>query len=276
MIRIGCTSFKEHIYLTGKKSASLYEYAGHMPLVELDTGFYNIPSQSNVESWLAQAPKDFKFIVKVQKVFTKHQELEEGQSIIEMASMLRNNLRPMIEENKLLCLLAQFSSSFKCTRENVDYLRMLRKLLKDLPVAIELRDRSWYDEKFLKNTRQFMKDHQFSLVIVDQPKKLTTTVPLDPYVTNEDFTFFRFHGRNDVGWTATGPDAQKVRTNYCYNDKELLELQQAVEAVQSKTKEIAIIFNNNAGGDAAENAMQFKKRLDIDFDDLNPSQLGLF
>jgi uncharacterized protein YecE (DUF72 family) len=121
-----------------------------------------------------------------------------------------------------------------------------------------------------------MKNHRFSLVVVDEPKKLSTTVPLDPYVTNEDFTFFRFHGRNDMGWTATGPDAQKVRTNYRYNAEELTELQRAVESAKEKSKEIAVIFNNNAGGDAAENAIEFKRRLDLDYDELNPSQLELF
>ncbi|MGX7197037.1 DUF72 domain-containing protein [Enterococcus olivae] len=276
MIRIGCTSFKEHTYLTGKKETSLYEYAGYFPLVEMDTGFYFIPSRANIEGWLKQVPENFQFIVKVQKVFTKHQELEEGESLVELAEQLRNNMAPMIQQKRLFCLLAQFPATFKCTRENVDHLRMLSKLFKGLPVAIEFRDRSWYESKFLEGTRTFMKDHQFSLVIVDEPKKLSTTVPLDPYVTNEEFTFFRFHGRNDVGWTATGPDAQKVRTNYRYDEKELQELQVAVEAARSKTKEIAVIFNNNAGGDAAENAMQFKKNLQLDFEDLNPSQIELF
>jgi uncharacterized protein YecE (DUF72 family) len=147
----------------------------------------------------------------------------------------------------------------------VDYLRILRQLFQDWPIAIEFRDRSWYEEKYIEGTRNFMKNHRFSLVVVDEPKKLSTTVPLDPYVTNEDFTFFRFHGRNDMGWTATGPDAE-----------ELTELQRAVESAKEKSKEIAVIFNNNAGGDAAENAIEFKRRLDLDYDELNPSQLELF
>lgn len=276
MIRIGCTSFKEHTYLTGKKETTLYEYAGYFPLVEMDTGFYFIPSRANIETWLKQVPEQFRFIVKVQKVFTKHQELEEGQTLTELAEQLKSNMAPMIESGRLFCLLAQFPATFKCTRENVDYLRILRQLFQDIPLAIEFRDRSWYEEKYLEGTRNFMKNHRFSLVIVDEPKKLSTTVPLDAYVTNEDFTFFRFHGRNDMGWTATGPDAQKVRTNYRYNEEELTELQRAVESAKSKTKEIAVIFNNNAGGDAAENATQFKRRLGLDYDELNPSQLELF
>ncbi len=37
MIRIGLTSFSEHETLTGKKRSTLYEYASHLPLVEMDT-----------------------------------------------------------------------------------------------------------------------------------------------------------------------------------------------------------------------------------------------
>jgi Uncharacterized conserved protein len=276
MIRIGCTSFNEHSYLTGKKNSTLYEYASFFPLVEMDTGFYYLPSKANIEQWLAQVPTNFRFILKIHKTFTKHQELEEGQTFVEMARQLRENLAPMIEQGRLFCLLAQFPATFKCTRENVDYLRLLRKLLKELPVAIEFRDRSWYEERFLSGTRQFMTQQEFSLVVVDEPKKLNTTVPLDNYVTNDQFTFFRFHGRNDAGWVATGPDARQVRTNYCYSESELLELKQAVEAVKDKTQEIAVIFNNNAGNDAAKNAMQFKQQLGLDFEALNPSQLELF
>ena len=276
MIRIGCTSFNEHSYLTGKKNSSLYEYASYFPLVEMDTGFYYLPSKKNIDQWLSQVPSNFRFILKIHKTFTKHQELEEGQTLLAFAQELRENLAPMIEQGRLFCLLAQFPASFKCTREHVDYLRMLRQVLKGLPVAIEFRDRSWYDEKYLAGTRKFMVEHKFSLVIVDEPKKVSTTVPLDNYVTNDQFTFFRFHGRNDAGWVATGPDARQVRTNYRYSDQELSELQAAVNQVKEQTQEIAIIFNNNAGNDAAENAMQFKQKLGLDFDALNPSQIELF
>ncbi len=50
MIRIGLTSFKEHDKLTGKKNNTLYEYAGFLPLVELDTAYYGIPRKSSVEN----------------------------------------------------------------------------------------------------------------------------------------------------------------------------------------------------------------------------------
>lgn len=276
MIQIGCTSFKEHTYLTGKKESSLFEYAAFFPLVEMDTSFYAIPKQTYVKEWLKQVPERFQFIMKLPKVFTKHEELTEGGSLKEIAQELLESLKPMIEQGNLFCLLAQFPSYFDCRRENVDYLRILRQLFPQMPIAIELRNNSWYDSAFLAQTRAFMQEQNFSLVIVDEPKKLSTTIPFDTYVTNSSFVFFRFHGRNDIGWNATGPDAKRLRTNYRYSQEELKELQEAVASVKEQSKQVAIIFNNNAGGDAAENALQFKDLLQLDFENLNPSQLGLF
>ncbi|EOJ73911.1 hypothetical protein WMW_00342 [Enterococcus faecalis EnGen0352] len=48
MIRLGLTSFSEHDYLTGKKRSTLYEYASHLPLVEMDTAYYGIPPKERV------------------------------------------------------------------------------------------------------------------------------------------------------------------------------------------------------------------------------------
>ncbi|MFQ7233379.1 MAG: DUF72 domain-containing protein, partial [Enterococcus hulanensis] len=43
-----------------------------------------------------------------------------------------------------------------------------------------------------------------------------------------------------------------------------------------ESAEVGVIFNNNSGGDAADNAMQLKKILQLDYEGLNPSQIDLF
>ncbi|ETI70564.1 hypothetical protein BAVI_01819 [Neobacillus vireti LMG 21834] len=37
-----------------------------------------------------------------------------------------------------------------------------------------------------------------------------------------------------------------------------------------------LLFNNNSGGDAADNAKEMMNLLHIEYDDLAPRQLGLF
>ncbi|MGQ4819698.1 DUF72 domain-containing protein, partial [Enterococcus faecium] len=63
---------------------------------------------------------------------------------------------------------------------------------------------------------------------------------------------------------------------YRYSEKVLQELAHKVKLVDSKTKEVDVIFNNNSGGHAAENALALQKILNINPDGLNTTQMDLF
>lgn len=49
-----------------------------------------------------------------------------------------------------------------------------------------------------------------------------------------------------------------------------------IKKVDGVTKHVGVIFNNNSGGDAAENALALQKILGIEPDELNPKQIDLF
>ncbi len=68
----------------------------------------------------------------------------------------------------------------------------------------------------------------------------------------------------------------KKRTLYRYSEEELHELASAIRSAEQQTKDIGIIFNNNSGGDAAENALALQKILKIKPHGLNPKQMDLF
>ncbi|MEO1768205.1 MULTISPECIES: DUF72 domain-containing protein [Enterococcus] len=276
MIRIGLTSFNEHQTLTGKPRTTLFEYAGFLPLVELDTAYYGLPSRKTVENWLSQVPDSFRFVVKFYSGFTCQEKWQDHYgSIDEMQQHFLEVMSPLIESSKLYCFLAQFPAQFKCTKENIAYLQTLRQLFPDLPIAVELRDYSWYSPEFKEKTYQFMKKLNFSLTMVDEPE-LPDTIPLDLTVTNTAFSLFRFHGRNQAYWKSRDPQWRKKRTLYRYSEAELSELADAVRKVADHSEQVAVIFNNNSGGDAAENALRLRELLDIQDEGLNPSQLGLF
>lgn len=277
MIRIGLTRFDEHVYLTGKPKASLFEYAGHLPLVELDTAYYAIPKATTVSNWLTQVPPSFQFIIKMYGGLTKQNRDDQYFTSEEaMAEAYLTTLKPLIDSQQLFCFLCQFPSFFDCTTENIDYLRKLRRLLPNVPLAIEFRSESWYQENVLQSMRKFMLEHQFSLVIIDEPQVANRSVPFDDFITNQDFTMFRFHGRNAPGWQENGDDWQQKRTLYQYNQAEIKELAASVKKVASVSKEVAVIFNNNSGGHAAGNALELVAELGLDYQGLNPKQLDLF
>lgn len=275
MIRIGLTSFSEHDTLTGKKKSSLFEYAGFLPLVELDTSFYGIPAAKTVENWLKQVPQTFRFIIKLPSPLTKQKDLAPEESLQEIYQQFLKVMAPIIKNGQLYCFLAQFPAQFKLTKENVRYLEELREMFQELPIAVELRDASWYAEGFHDKTMALMKKLKYSLVMVDEPK-LLDTVPLDLTITNPEFVLFRFHGRNQTFWKDNSPEWRKKRTLYRYNQTELNDLAKKIQQVAAEVDEVAIIFNNNSGGDAAGNALTLKEILNLDYQALNPSQLGLF
>lgn len=49
-----------------------------------------------------------------------------------------------------------------------------------------------------------------------------------------------------------------------------------VEHLQKLSKEVVVIFNNNSGGDAADNAKHLQKALQVEFQGLAPMQMDLF
>ncbi|MEI5993422.1 DUF72 domain-containing protein [Candidatus Enterococcus mansonii] len=277
MIRLGLTSFNEHDKLTGKKRSTLYEYAGYLPLVEMDTAYYGIPKQSSVQEWAKSVPDNFRFVMKVYSGISCQGEWQQYYANEEeMVEAFLTSMAPIVESGKLFAFLVQFSGTFGCTKENVQYLEKIRQWFAGYPVAIELRNGSWYTSEYIKQTLSFMKTQQFSLVIVDEPQIPTNPVPFFPFVTNDQLTLFRFHGRNAAGWMANDKDWRKKRTLYRYNTEEIAELSESIEKVLTQTQEIGVIFNNNSGGDAAENLLEMKAALKLEYENLNPKQMDLF
>jgi uncharacterized protein YecE (DUF72 family) len=56
----------------------------------------------------------------------------------------------------------------------------------------------------------------------------------------------------------------------------LSEWVEHVQTLQKTCKHIYVLFNNNSGGDAADNAKQFLQLLNIEYTELAPRQLDFF
>ncbi len=67
-----------------------------------------------------------------------------------------------------------------------------------------------------------------------------------------------------------------VRYLYDYNEQELIDLAQKAQILAQKAKKVYVIFNNNSGGHAANNAKTYQRLLNIEYEGLAPQQLKLF
>ncbi|MGG3468068.1 DUF72 domain-containing protein [Neobacillus pocheonensis] len=281
MIYIGVTGWGDHDSLYPGQIASrdkLKEYASHFPIVEVDTAFYAIQPQRNAQKWVHDTPESFQFIVKAYQGMTGHLRGEIPFDTKQaMFKAFIESLEPYIDNKKLAMVLFQFPPWFDCKRENVDYLRWCKHAMGDIPCALEFRHQSWFKPDFREKTLDFMREENWIHSICDEPQSGEGSIPTILQSTDPNKVLVRFHGRNVHGWQKRkGEDWREVRYLYRYNQQELEEWAESIKNLMKECSQIYLLFNNNSGGDAADNAKQLMEILQIDYEGLGPRQLDLF
>ncbi|GHP13120.1 hypothetical protein YK48G_05450 [Lentilactobacillus fungorum] len=281
MITIGLTTFSEHPSLIHEnRKVRLTEYSAYFPTVELDTPFYAIPKAEVIAHWQQQVPQNFQFILKANQVMTLHDQggsdPVDNQARLAVFNDYKRVVGPLNASGQLKAVLFQFPPYFSRSVAAIDYLRRIRQLMPGFPIAVEFRNPSWYGKEITRDVAGYLKELAISWVAVDEPHTTNMGVAFEPMVTNEQLCVLRLHGRNVKGWSTRSKDWRKQRTLYRYSEAELKAFCQTILELQGKTKEVCVIFNNNSGGDAADNALQLKKLLGISFDHLSPLQMDLF
>lgn len=280
MISIGLTGWGDHNALykdTYEMKHKLQTYSEHFPIVEVDSSFYAMQPVRNYEKWVLETPPNFSFIVKAYQGMTGHMRGETPFANIEdMFQAFKESILPLQKANKLKMVLFQYPPWFDCQKKNVDLLRYTKEKMRDIPCALEFRNQTWFYPQFRNQTLKFMEQEGWIHTICDEPQAGIGSIPIVLEATHEQMTLVRFHGRNVHGWLNTGENWRAVRCLYRYNKQELEEWIERLQELKSKTKEIYLLFNNNSGGDAADNAKQIMDMLGITYGEPRPEQLNLF
>jgi uncharacterized protein YecE (DUF72 family) len=281
LIYIGVTGWGDHDSLYPDHTPprdKLKEYAGHFPTVEVDTAFYAIQPKRNAVKWVNDTTDSFQFIVKAYQGMTGHQRGDiPFATKQEMFEAFKESVEPYIEAKKLAMVLFQFPPWFDCRRENVEYLRWCKNVMGDLPCALEFRHQSWFTPRYRQNTLDFMKEEKWIHSICDEPQSGEGSIPTVLEAINSEKLLIRFHGRNVHGWQKRQAENwREVRYLYRYNQQELQEWADTISKLAKESADVYVLFNNNSGGDAADNAKEMINLLDIKYEDLAPRQLDLF
>ena len=280
-ITIGLTTWTEHPALINneQRPVTLNEYAQYLPTVEVDTFFYALPQVTTIQNWLAEVPEAFQFIVKAHRGMTLHERGQEKGELEQLFNRYRKTVAPLVAAGQLKTVLFQFPPYFDASSQDIEYLRLVRLWMGNLPIAIELRNQTWYRPGTLKSLLTFCRELHFTLVAADEPHGTVTSVPFVLATTNPDLVMMRLHGQNTEGWINQGKSWRKTRTLYKYSPAELQAFCDQINQLTPQPKELCVIFNNNSGKDAAPNALQLQKMLDIHFTGLaprSPEQIDLF
>ncbi|SDX25934.1 DUF72 domain-containing protein [Paenibacillus sp. CF384] len=269
MIEIGLCGWGDHSELyreAGKDKNKLPAYAHWFRVVEVDSTFYAIQSPQVMQKWATETPDHFRFVIKAYQGMTGHARGGKGhhpyESEAAMFQAFRDAIEPIRAAGKLLAVLFQYPPWFNCTRPNVETLRTAKARMADIPCALEFRNQSWFTSEMSEKTIAFTRREGWIHTVCDEPQAGEGSIPIVEAATDEQFTIVRLHGRNTDGWVSAGqPNWRDVRYLYRYNETELSEWVERLRRLEQSTGTVCVLFNNNSGGDAADNALQLMAML---------------
>ncbi len=234
-------------YPEGTHSSNMLDaYIRMFRTTELNYTWYQMPNAAAIERMCAKVPPQFKFAAKLTRTMTHEVKKNQWQKEV---MLYRQGIAPLIQSQKLLCVLIQLPPYFKRTPEYRNYLAALLDELSGLPLAVEFRHDSWVNDKVFSELER----RRVTLVSVDEPN-LPGLFPRLDVVTNPDLFYIRFHGRNDRGWRSGNMQQQ---FDYDYNDWELKEWAATIQTnLMADAESGGIYFNNHVRGQAPKNALR--------------------
>jgi uncharacterized protein YecE (DUF72 family) len=150
-------------------------YAERLPAVELNNTYYRLPQRSTVESWRAQAPKNFRFSVKAPQSITLYRRLKDvgwqTKNLLETVSVLGDQLG---------AVLFRMPEDMKKDRGRLE--SFLKELPAETPAAFEFRHPTWLDD----DVRELLRRHNRVLVVSD-----TDEMPTDHIDKTADWGYVR-------------------------------------------------------------------------------------
>lgn len=186
-LRIGCTGWgypdwRGPFYPPDASPRDhLARYARVFDLTEIDSTYYSLPKPSLAQRWADETPQGFLFTAKLPSHLTHEQHLDAPQLLLDATL---EALQPLRDAHKLGPLLAQMGPRFQAPQDRPALEAFLKGYPRDLRLAIELRNASWWTPE----TYDLLRRHRACLTWS------VTRYGQSPPVATTDFLYLRFVG----------------------------------------------------------------------------------
>lgn len=267
----------------------LVYYANQFPIVEVDATYYALPARRTGELWLERTPADFTFDIKAHALMTGQpsevrrlpKDLRESlpAEILdkkrvyardlprevedEIWARFMDGIEPLRSSGKLGAIFLQYPRWFFPTSESREEILKARERIGDAPFAVELRHASWFNDRNVARTIDFLETNEIPFVMVDAPPGTKSTVPPMSLVTSPRLAVVRFHGRRTETWEQSGiPVVERFR--YLYEPDELGEWVPRIREAASKVPEVHVLMNNCYANYGTTNAREIADLLAAD------------
>ncbi|MFF9102407.1 DUF72 domain-containing protein [Streptomyces rubrogriseus] len=249
-------------YPRGRRDAEgrLRHYASRLPVVEVDAGYYALPSRRNSELWVERTPDGFRFDVKAFSLLTGHPTrpealpadlrgadpgpLRRGRAseglLDEVWGRFAEGVEPLRKAGRLGTVLFQFPPWFAPGDPAEATLEACALRTEGWPLAVEFRHPGWWEPERAEATGASLSALGASAVGTDMAQRLPGSLPPIAPVTRPSLAVVRFHGRS----AAWGRGSKEDRFRYDYDVTELAARVPRLRSAARQTDELHVLFNN--------------------------------
>ena len=242
--------------------------AKYFDTIEINSTFYRPPAPKSAKRWAERVKHNerFRFTAKLYRRFTH--ERDEAWTPDEVREV-QDGFAPLVEADRLGCVLVQFPWSFKRDDRSREWLDDLLRTFDALPLVVEVRHSSWNTPAFYES----LAERGVGCVNIDQPL-FDKSIKPGARVTGM-IGYVRLHGRNYQDWFREGAESHE-RYDYLYTKEELEGWVERIHQVAKQARESYVITNNHFRGQAPANAAMLRKLVEGDDFELPPELLEAY
>jgi uncharacterized protein YecE (DUF72 family) len=282
---VQCKRFYPRGHSSPEKRLSYY--ASQFPIVEVDSSFFAMPQAAHAALWAERTPADFVFNVKAFRLLTGHQTppgslprdiaavlpplngSKKNYYYADVPEEIRDELwrrfieaiAPLKQAGKLKAAHFQFAPWVTNSPEWRDHVEHCVERMAGHLLAVEFRNRSWFDEGRVDTTLAWEREMGVAHVIVDEPQGVGNYAQGVWEVTNPALAVVRLHGRNEQTWAAKGLAASSERFNYEYSDQEIEQLAEQISALVDRAILLQVLVNVNHEDQGVRAAQRLEREL---------------
>ena len=143
----------------------LFEYSKQFNSIEVNATRYGIPKKNVLQKWYESVNETFKFSMKVPQIITHRKDINDYTAKIKMDEFLTAiNLLG----NKSGISFAVMAKYFDTSKFD-DLELFVNSWPKDIPLAIEFRNKSWFEKENIRKWQNLFFDKNIIPVITDTP-----------------------------------------------------------------------------------------------------------
>lgn len=230
------------------KKDMLNIYSSKFKFTEINSTYYGMPNKYMFSNLDKKTPDDFKFTVKLHSSMTHTRDANASHY-----NTFCESIKPIIDSQKLGCIVAQFPYSFHYNDYNFDYVKKVKYHFENIPLSVEFRNNEWMKYAIYEK----LKNENIGFICVDEPD-IDGLIKKSAIVTS-DIGYIRFHGRNKEKWY-NHKEAYE-RYDYLYDENSLKGWIPQINFINKNSKTTFIAFNNHFRAQGAVNANMLQRLL---------------